>query len=92
MNKLLGRGAGTSAAAAVEPTAYEGFHIIPTPQSAGGQWRLAGRIIKATEGEPLEYAFVRADTFANRDEAVAFAIRKGKQLVDEQGDRLFESA
>jgi len=30
-----------------------------------------------------------ADTHDNRDDAVAFAITKAKQIIDLQGDRMF---
>ena len=31
----------------------------------------------------------RRDTFPSRDEAVEFSVRKAKQIIDEQGARLF---
>ncbi len=37
-----------------------------------------------------EQHFIRADMFATRDEAEACALRKGQQIIDEQGDRLFK--
>ena len=72
-----------------EPVSYEGLQIRAAPESAGGQWRLSGVIIKAGEDGDLERTFLRADTFASREEAESFTIRKGKQIIDEQGDRLF---
>jgi hypothetical protein len=36
-----------------------------------------------------EHRFVRAETHPSKDEAVTFAITKGKQIIDEQGDRIF---
>jgi hypothetical protein len=36
-----------------------------------------------------EHRFVRAETHASKDDAATFAIAKGKQIIDEQGDRIF---
>ena len=36
-----------------------------------------------------EHRFIRADRFASLDDAVSVALSKGRQLVDEQGERLF---
>ncbi|MEM7445378.1 MAG: HlyU family transcriptional regulator [Pseudomonadota bacterium] len=71
--------------------AHGGFLIRSQPISAGGQWRLAGTIVKQDEGGELEREFQRADTFSARDEAEAAGIRKGKQIIDEQGTALFAS-
>ena len=75
-----------------DPVPYEGLTICAAPERAGDQWRLAGVIIKQGAGEDggdLERSFLRADTFAAREEAEAQAIRKGQQIIDEQGERLF---
>ncbi len=71
---------------------YKGYTIHPLPQSAGGQWRLAGVIVKAGEGiEEKEAEFVRADTFPSQEEAETFSLRKGRQIIDERGDNLFSA-
>ena len=49
----------------------------------------AGTITKAFPDGAKEHKFVRADTYSNRDDAVAFCITKAKQIIDEQGDRMF---
>lgn len=72
-----------------EPVSYEGLVIRAAPEKAGDQWRLAGVIIKSGDEGDLERFFLRADTFPSREEAESFAIRKGKQIIDEQGERLF---
>lgn len=68
---------------------YQGYTIRPAPQPDGGQWRLAGEIAKGSGDGEQRCRFVRADTFSSKDEAESFAVRKGRQLIDEQGDRLF---
>jgi hypothetical protein len=35
------------------------------------------------------HRFVRAETHPSRDDAVAFSITKAKQIIDQQGDRIF---
>jgi hypothetical protein len=68
---------------------YKGFRIRPAPYPAKGQFQTAGVIEKDFATGPKEYRFVRAETHASRDDALAFAIAKGKQIIDEQGDRIF---
>ncbi|WP_120496455.1 HlyU family transcriptional regulator [Kiloniella sp. EL199] len=76
-----------------EPFLYEGYAIIATPDKAdNGQWRLSGYIKNVTENPEdiqMERFFLRADTFSSREEAVEFTLRKGRQIIDEQGKRLF---
>ena len=89
-SKLFGGGGDKSAEPdpdkAVE---YQGYTIYPSPQPDGGQWRLAGEIAKGSGDEEQRRQFVRADTFSSKDEAESFAVRKGQQLIDEQGEKLF---
>ncbi len=72
-----------------EPVIYEGLVIHGVPEKDGGRWRLAGVIIKESAEGDLERHFLRADTFTSREEAESFAIRKGQQIIDERGMRLF---
>jgi hypothetical protein len=74
------------AAHAVE---YKGFRIRPAPYSAKGGYQTAGVIEKDFEAGMKEHRFVRAETHPSKDEAAAFAVAKGKQIIDEQGDRVF---
>ena len=46
-------------------------------------------ISKEVGGVAKEHRFIRADRFASVDDAVDVAIRKGQQMIDEQGERLF---
>ncbi len=75
-----------------DPVQYEGYTIEASPMKDGEQWRLCGVITKpaADEGsESLERTFIRADLYPSRDEAETFAIRKGQQIIDQQGEKLF---
>ncbi|CAN5124192.1 HlyU family transcriptional regulator [soil metagenome] len=90
LKKLFG---GRASAEAPPDTAKEiehnGFTIRATPYKEGGQYQLAGVIAKEIGGTLREHKFVRADRFSMVDEAVEFALAKGRQIVDEQGDKLF---
>jgi hypothetical protein len=86
-HRLLGRGAATAAEA--EGIEYNGFQIRPAPYRRGGGYQTCGVIAKQVAGETKEHRFVRAETHPSWESAVAFSIAKGKQLIDEQGDRLF---
>lgn len=90
-SKLFGGGGAKdpAPATAVQPEVHEGYEIFPEPQSAGGQYRVAARIEKVVDGERKVHRLVRADTVASRDDAVAMSLVKAKQVIREQGDRLF---
>ena len=91
LKKLFGGSSPDSGARADrgESIEHRGFRIQPAPEPEGGQWRLAGYILSGSEDNPMEQKFVRADLFPSHDEASDFALRKGKQIIDEQGHRLF---
>jgi hypothetical protein len=72
-----------------DPVEYGGLIIRAAPIADGGQWRLAGVLIKQSDEGPLQRNFVRADVLGNREEAVELSVRKGKQIIDEQGENLF---
>jgi hypothetical protein len=78
-----------ASAAAAEAVEYKGFRIRPAPYPSKGQYQTAGIIEKDSEGGVKEHRFVRAETHPSKDDAVAFAIVKGKQIIDEQGERIF---
>jgi len=68
---------------------YNGFKILATPYKADGQFQTCGVISKEIDGVVKEHRFVRADRFASQTEAADMALKKGQQIVNEQGDRLF---
>lgn len=67
---------------------YNGFRITPTPIREGGQFRVSARI----EKDGRHHDLIRADTMGSQEEAIAASIRKARQIIDEQGDRLFGSS
>jgi hypothetical protein len=88
---LFGGGGGGAEAepAPAQGETYKGFTIRPTPRPVGSEFQLAGAIEKEIDGALKTHEFVRADRLSSRDEAIRFALAKGRQLVDEQGDGLF---
>jgi hypothetical protein len=69
---------------------YKGFRIRPAPYPAKGQFQTAGVIEKDFADGTKEHRFVRAETHASRDDAASFALAKGRQIIDEQGERVFD--
>ncbi len=89
LKSLFGGGEGEEAVA--DKVDYNGFSIQPAPERRDGGWNTAGLITKTVDGEEKEHRFIRVDTHSNRDDAVSFSITKAQQIIDEQGDRLFQT-
>ena len=94
LGRLFGRGSSGSAepgpAAPTGEVEHNGFTIQATPyRSEGGQFQTAGTILKTVDGAERRHDFVRADRFASIEDATALSLQKGRQLVDEQGERMF---
>ena len=68
---------------------HKGFLITAAPFRNEGQFQTAGTITKEVGGEMKEHKFIRADRHASHEDAVTFSLSKGRQIVDEQGERLF---
>lgn len=81
-----GDGAEGAAAAAID---HKGFTITATPFRNEGQFQTSGVVSKAIDGVVKEHKFIRADRHASMEDAITFSLAKGRQIVDEQGDRLF---
>ncbi|MGB3539305.1 MAG: HlyU family transcriptional regulator [Mesorhizobium sp.] len=94
LKRLFGGGSGEAAAPAVsgapaKQVEHKGFTVSATPFKADGQYQTSGIVSKEIDGVLKEHRFIRADRFAGLDDAIDVSIRKGVQLIDEQGDRLF---
>ncbi len=72
-----------------DPVQYEGFDIFPDPMPEGGKFRLSARIEKTLDGERKTHRVIRADVFESREQADSVSLAKAKQVIDEQGDKLF---
>jgi hypothetical protein len=90
LKRLFGGGGGGAAKTpAADPVEYKGYTITPTPYQEEGQFQTCGVVTREIDGHVREHRFIRADRFPGIEEAVAHSIRKGKQMVDEQGERMF---
>ncbi len=69
---------------------YEGFAIVATPQNDGGQFRLCAVVSKEIDGETKSHKLIRADLFPSAGDAAEAALRKARQVIDEQGDKLLK--
>jgi hypothetical protein len=85
-SRLVGGGVAAADEAAIE---YNGYRIRPAPYRRMGQYQTCGVVAKEIGGEIREHRFIRAEMHPTREAAIAFSIAKARQLIDEQGDRLF---
>lgn len=94
--KLFGLGGAAggenSADAASGPSQMiEGFTVTATPYENNGRWQLCGVIAKEIGGERKEQRFIRADTFATREEAETMVFFKARQMIEQMGERVLAS-
>ncbi len=88
LSRLFGGGA-TPDPKQVEPETYKDFQIYPEPAKESGKWRLSGRIEKEIDGTVKSHLLIRADTFDSEDMATEATLAKARQVIDEQGARIF---
>ena len=87
--KSLFGGGRSGSTASTHTVDYNGYMIEAAPYPEAGQYQVAGTISKTVDGAVKSHRFVRADRFGTQNEAAEFAILKGRQIIDQQGDRLF---
>jgi hypothetical protein len=87
---LFGRAAPAVGAQASPPESYKGFLIRAAPFKNGAHFQVAGSIEKEVAGVRKEHRFIRADTAHSFEDAVAFSLSKARQIVDLQGERMFD--
>ena len=85
-----GGGAGEAAAETGEAVEHEGYTIVPAPIREGSQYRTAGIIRREIDGETKEVRFIRADNSTDRQGAMEHSVRKGMQIIAEQGVGMFQ--
>ena len=88
-SRLFGGGSQTEPEPQQEPEQYKGYDIHPEPVREGSQWRIAARIEREVDGALRAHHMIRADMIADRETAVVESARKARQMIDEQGDRIF---
>ncbi len=84
-----GGGAAEEAPVAGKEIEHKGFTVRATPFKQDGQWQCCGVISKEVDGVAKEHKFIRADRFASLDDAADVSLRKGQQMINEQGERVF---
>lgn len=82
-SRLFGGGGGKPAP---EPTDHKGYAITPDPAQEGGKWRIGARI----EKDGRVHDLIRADTLDTEEAAIEASLGKARQVIDEQGDRIFD--
>jgi hypothetical protein len=91
LKRLFG-GGGAGEPAAAKPAKqieHKGFTVSATPYKNDGQYQTCGVVSKEIGGVVKEHKFIRADRFAGLDDAVDVSLKKGQQIIDEQGERIF---
>ena len=92
LKKLFGGGSGEKSAGGGAPAKtleYNGFTIEARPYKEAGQYQTAGVVAKVIDGTRKEHRFIRADRFTSAEDAADHAIFKGKQIIDQSGERIF---
>ncbi len=89
LGSVMGGGWSGTGPAPEEATEYNGYRLYATPFKDEGQYRTAGRIEKDFDTGVKEHKFIRAEKHASLDEAQDFSLNKARQIVDQNGDRIF---
>jgi len=90
LSALFGRRAAAKTAKVSDPVEYKGFVIRAVPCQNNGNYQTAGVIEREIGGVRNEHRFIRADAYASYDDAVAFTVNKARQIIDLQGERIFD--
>jgi hypothetical protein len=91
LKRLFGGGGESGGRPQRDAVEYNGYRIRPDPFKADGQYQTAGIIEKDFPDGAREHRFIRAERHASADEAADFAVTKGKQIIDERGERIFDT-
>jgi len=86
---LFGRREATETVKASDPVEYKGFIIRAAPYKNNGGYQTAGTIERDVDGVNKQHRFIRADSYASYDDAVSFTLNKARQIIDLQGERMF---
>lgn len=86
LSKLFGQGGGVAS----EPENYNGYLIFPEAVKGDGGYRIGARIEREIGGDTKIHHMIRADTYGSADVANEASITKAKQLIDQQGEMIFD--
>ena len=87
---LFGRRPTAETAKVSDPVEYKGYVIRAAPYKNNGAYQTAGTIERVIDGVRKEHRFIRADAYASYDDAVNFTLNKARQIIDLQGERIFD--
>ncbi len=91
LRNLFGAGAASEGPQDAGTTVdYKGYTIRPASRRQGSQWLTVGVISKTVDEDVKEHHFIRADTYGTKQDADACSVLKAKQIIDEQGDKMFQ--
>jgi hypothetical protein len=91
LKSLFGLGKSTPAAPVPAQTLeHKGYIIAATPMTEGREFQVCGMISREVDGAIKQHRFIRVDKLPTRDEAVDLIFRKGQQIIDQMGDRMFD--
>ena len=88
--RLFGSSSADKGAAESPPEVYNGFTIRAAPFKSGPSYQVAGVIEKEIAGVRREHRFIRANSSPSYEDAMTFSLNKARQIVDLQGERMFE--
>lgn len=69
---------------------YYEYIIVPVDKKEDGHWLAAGVISKEFDDGVREYRFVRGDRHGDKVIARNFSVTKAQQIIDAEGDRIFD--
>jgi hypothetical protein len=87
---LFGRRAAAKVEQVSDPVEYKGYVIRAAPFQSNSHYQTAGVIEREIGGVLKQHRFIRADAYATYDDAVNFTLNKARQIIDLQGERMFE--
>jgi hypothetical protein len=85
----LGKSSAPADAGPVPMQEHNGYVITATPMVEGHEFQVCGVITKEIDGVRKEHRFVRVDKLTSRDDAIDLIFRKGRQIIEQSGDRMF---
>lgn len=86
---LLSRLFGGGSKPEPQPELYKDVRIFPEPIKEGAEYRLAARLEKDFGDTVKTHQLIRADCFSSLEKAQEGALLKARQVIDQQGDRIF---
>ncbi len=69
---------------------YYEYNIVPVAMKEGGHWLTAGIISKTFDDGVREHHFVRGDRHGDKVIAREYSKVKAQQIIDIEGDRIFD--